>query len=65
MGRNGAQKTPEVPDMNAMLKSTPGAAYALVGGAPNNLNGDTIITGHSDITRPEVVNAMLQSVAHV
>ena len=62
MGRNGAQKTPEVPNMNALLLPA-GGNYTLVNGVPNNLNGDTIITGHGDIARDETAFVVLRAVA--
>lgn len=62
MGRNGAQKTPEVADPNGMLKA-PGAAYALRDGVPNNLNGDAVIQGHGDICRDELAYVLLAAAA--
>ena len=48
LGRNGAQHTPEARD--GMLLSA-GQPYTFA--KISNLNGDAIIMGHSDITRPE------------
>jgi hypothetical protein len=62
MGRNGAQKTPEVPDPNATLKPA-GSAYDLRDGVPNNLNGDAIIQSHGDICRDELAYAILLAIA--
>ncbi|MEA2687646.1 MAG: hypothetical protein QOD51_253 [Candidatus Eremiobacteraeota bacterium] len=62
MGRNGAQKTPEVPNVNAALLPV-GADYTLANGVPNNLQGDTIITSHGDIGKPAVTYAVLRSIA--
>ncbi|MBV9647923.1 MAG: hypothetical protein JO043_10705 [Candidatus Eremiobacteraeota bacterium] len=61
MGRNGAQKTPEVPDPNGMLGAA-GTAYTLSGGVPNNLNGDSIIQSHGDICRDELAYVILCAV---
>jgi hypothetical protein len=62
MGRNGAQKTPEVADPNATLKPA-GSAYDLRDGVPNNLNGDDIIQSHGDICRDELAYAILLAIA--
>ncbi|GAC1310621.1 MAG: alpha/beta hydrolase [Vulcanimicrobiaceae bacterium] len=62
LGRNGAQKTPEVPNADALLLAA-GAPYDLRDGVPNNLNGDAIITGHGDIARDEVAWAVLAAIA--
>ena len=55
IGRNGAQRTAEC--LQHTL-GTPGAAYQFTSGMVNNLNGDRIITGHSDIERAEVSYAV-------
>lgn len=62
MGRNGAQKTPEVVDPNALLEPA-GSSYELHDGVPNNLNGDDIIQSHGDICRDELAYAILLSIA--
>jgi len=62
MGRNGAQKTPEVPDPNGLLKPA-GSAYDLRNGVPNNLNGDQIIQSHGDICRDEIAYATLLGIS--
>jgi hypothetical protein len=56
IGRNGAQKTPEA---KFMQLQTPGSSYAFSAHLPNNLNGDQIIQGHSDICRAEVAGALI------
>jgi hypothetical protein len=61
MGRNGAQKTPEVPDLAALLQAA-GGHYALRNRVPNNLCGDAFIQNHGDICRDEVAYAMLTAV---
>lgn len=60
IGRNGAQKTPEASDG---LLSPVGAAYKFQNGKLYNLNGDTLIMGHSDICKDEIAYALLTSVA--
>jgi hypothetical protein len=59
IGRNGAQKTPEA--VNAELLKD-GQPYALAGCPVVNLRADDIITGHSDIVRPEVAYAVMSAV---
>jgi hypothetical protein len=60
MGRNGAQKTPEATDGPL---GPVGTAYNFEKGKVYNLNGDTVILGHSDISKPEVAHAVLTSIA--
>jgi len=60
IGRNGAQKTPE--SVTAALLAA-GKPYALTSGRVHNLRADDLITGHSDIVRPEVAYAILSAVA--
>ena len=60
IGRNGAQHTPESSD--GTLRPV-GGDYAFAGGRLYNLNADTVITGHSDICKPEVAYAWLKAVA--
>lgn len=60
IGANGAQKTPEV--VAGKLLAV-GGAYAFTAGKVYNLNADTFIKGHSDITRDEVAHAVLAAVA--
>lgn len=56
LGRNGAQKT----DNSQFLKLTPsGTNYSFKPHVANNLNGDAVIGGHSDICKPEIANAFL------
>jgi hypothetical protein len=59
LGRNGAQKT----DGSLFLKLLPsGSTYSLKSHVANNLNGDTVIDGHSDICKPEIASALLCAV---
>lgn len=60
IGRNGAQKTPE---SVAALLLAPGKSYTLRPGKVHNLCADNVITGHSDIVRPEVAYAILSAIA--
>jgi hypothetical protein len=60
IGRNGAQKTPEASDG---LLNPVGGAYEFQSGKLYNLNGDTLIMGHSDICKNEIAYALLTSVA--
>jgi hypothetical protein len=56
LGRNGAQKT----DNSQFLKLMPsGTNYSFKPHVANNLNGDAVIGGHSDICKPEIANAFL------
>ena len=60
IGRNGAQKTPESVAAGLLAVGMP---YALTAGKVHNLRADALITGHSDIVRPEVAYAILSAVA--
>jgi hypothetical protein len=60
IGRNGAQKTPEASDG---LLGPVGVAYRFQNGKLHNLNGDTLIMGHSDISKDEIAYALLTAVA--
>jgi hypothetical protein len=62
IGRNGAQKTPEA--SNGTLLAV-GGGYQFGPGKLYNLNADAVITGHSDICKPEVAYALLTAVAGV
>ena len=64
MGRNGAQKTPEVADPKLTLEA-PGFAYRFRSGVPNNLNGDALITSHGDICRDDLAYALLVATSTV
>lgn len=58
MGRNGAQHTPEVSVDENKLRSV-GVPYRFRPGNVYNLNADSFIANHSDVTSPPVVNAVL------
>lgn len=60
LGGNGAQITPEVVPGELLGES---ADYAFTGGAVHNLRADAFVSGHSDVTNPPVVHAVLRSVA--
>ena len=60
LGRNGAQNTTEA--VAAELLPV-GSAYDFKPGSIFNLNADKVISGHSDICKPEVAYALLKSVA--
>ncbi len=60
IGRNGAVKTPEA--VNGLLQAA-NASYQFAGGSIYNLNADAVITGHSDICKPQVAWAMACSIA--
>jgi pimeloyl-ACP methyl ester carboxylesterase len=60
IGRNGAVKTPEA--VQGLLQAT-NSSYQFAGGSIYNLNADAVITGHSDICKPQVAWAMACSVA--
>ena len=60
LGRNGAQNTTEAVAGELLPV---GSAYDFKAGAVFNLNADKVISGHSDICKPEVAYAMLISVA--
>ncbi len=59
IGRNGAQKTPEA--IFCQLFSN-GGSYQFKSHVPNNLDGDAIIEGHSDICRPEIAHALFSAI---
>jgi hypothetical protein len=60
LGRNGAQGTPEASELDF---GKPGTHYVFKGGRVYNMNGDTLILGHSDIMHPETAYALLAAVA--
>jgi len=60
IGRNGAQKTPEAKEA-VLLKS--GSTYELEPGGMYNLRSDDFISNHSDVTGPEVAQALLAAIA--
>ena len=60
IGRNGAQKTPEAKE-GVLLKS--GSAYQLEAGGMYNLRSDDFISNHSDVTGPEVAQALVAAIA--
>ncbi|HEX4931569.1 MAG TPA: hypothetical protein VFV33_00235, partial [Gemmatimonadaceae bacterium] len=60
IGRNGAQKTPEVTP-HELLPVT--QQYAFNAGGVYNLDANAVITGHSDICRPEVAHALASAIA--
>jgi hypothetical protein len=60
LGRNGAQNTTEAIDGELLPVD---GNYDFRGGAIFNLNADKVITGHSDICKPEVAYAVLRAVA--
>ncbi len=59
IGRNGAQKTPEVTPMVLLPAS---GQYLFVPGGVYNLDANDIITGHSDICRAEVAHALATAI---
>jgi hypothetical protein len=59
IGRNGAQLTPEA---ESIMLLSPGGTYSLEPGRLHNLNGDTIIQGHGDVTNDSVVYACLTAI---
>jgi hypothetical protein len=61
MGRNGAQFTPEAVKGTAL--GPVGSTYAFQAGKLYNLKADSIIGGHSEIAKPEVIHAVLSAVA--
>jgi pimeloyl-ACP methyl ester carboxylesterase len=56
IGRNGAQHTPEA-EPGELLDA--GSPYAFVPGKLYNLHADRLISGHSDVTGPAVIHAVL------
>ena len=66
IGRNGAQEMEvmEVDDEETMLRPvTATQAYKFKQPVIYNLNGDTLITNHGDVTNEAVVSAVLSAVA--
>jgi len=60
IGRNGAQKTPEAVQRELL---DVGADYRLAPGKVHNLLADRFVSGHSDVTDPQVAYALLTGVA--
>lgn len=60
IGRNGAQKTPEVTPHELL---SPAQQYAFNAGGVYNLDANAVITSHSDICRPEVAHALASAIA--
>ena len=60
MGRNGAQKTPEVTPHQLLAVNE---QYAFVPGGVYNLDANGLITSHSDICRIEVAHALVSAIA--
>jgi pimeloyl-ACP methyl ester carboxylesterase len=60
IGRNGAQKTPEVETLTMLGV---GEAYAFKPGRLHNLRADQFISNHGDVRNPEVAHALLSAVA--
>lgn len=60
IGRNGAQKTPEVTPHELL---PPKQQYAFNAGGVYNLDANAVITSHSDICRPEVAHALASAIA--
>jgi hypothetical protein len=60
MGRNGAQETvgSQFLDLQHVAPNTPFKSHVA-----NNLNGDNVIQGHSDICKPEIAHAFLHAIA--
>ena len=61
IGRNGALKTINA-DPGTLLKV--GSQYAFTAAHVANLNSDTFITGHGDVTGPQVAYAILTALSH-
>jgi subtilisin family serine protease len=60
MGRNGAQRmSPGEMNLDVQSLLPRGQVYEMRPGVIHNLNSDAFITGHSDITKPEVAQALL------
>lgn len=57
IGRNGAQHTPEADNSSPLGPNN--SVYSFQAGKLYNLNADSVIQGHSDITRSEVAHALL------
>jgi hypothetical protein len=60
IGRNGAQKTPEAVQRELL---DVGGDYRLAAGTVHNLLADRFVSGHSDVTGPQVAYALLIGVA--
>lgn len=60
LGGNGAQRTPEA--VPGDLHDENGD-YAFAGGRVHNLRADPFVSGHSDVSGPPVVHAVLRAVA--
>ena len=60
IGRNGAQRTAE--SLQHIL-GAPGTPYEFTSGMVNNLNGNKVIPGHSDIERAEVSYAVAAAIS--
>lgn len=60
IGRNGAQKTPEVTPHELL---PPHQGYAFSPGGVYNLDANAVITDHSDICRIEVAHALASAIA--
>ena len=59
LGGNGAQMTPEAKNNDEILRET--TAYNFKRGLVYNLNGDSCISGHSDICKDEVARAIFSA----
>lgn len=62
MGANGAQHVPEKTDI-ALLNATGTYNFSLPGVQVYNLNGDSIITSHGDVARPETAHLLAMAMA--
>lgn len=60
IGRNGAQRTPEVAPHQLL---PPTGRYTFEPGGVYNLDANGVITGHDDICRPEVAHALASAIA--
>jgi hypothetical protein len=60
IGRNGAQKTPEASEGNLEEE---GFKYTFTGGKIFNLKSDSFIKSHGDFSGPQVMHALLCSIA--
>jgi hypothetical protein len=60
LGRNGAQKTPEAVQLRLLPVGSP---YALTAGRIHNLEATQFVHNHSDITGPEVAQALAYAIA--
>jgi hypothetical protein len=59
LGSNGAQHTAEA-DNDQALQDV-GASYRFAGGGIHNLLADQFVSGHGDVSNPQVANAVLQN----